>query len=48
LKKAEGKRSLGRYGHRWEDNTKMDIKEMSTRVWTEIMRLRIRTSGKTL
>jgi hypothetical protein len=26
--KSEGKRSLGETRHRWEDNTKMDLKEI--------------------
>jgi hypothetical protein len=26
--KPEGKRSLGRLRHRWEDNTKMDLQEV--------------------
>jgi hypothetical protein len=26
--KSEGKRTLGRHRHRWEDNTKMDLKEV--------------------
>jgi len=31
LGKPEGKRSLGRPRHRWEDNTKVDIKEIGMR-----------------
>jgi hypothetical protein len=27
--KSEGKRPLGRSSHRWEDNIKMDLQEMS-------------------
>jgi hypothetical protein len=26
--KPEGKRSLGRSGHRWEDNIRMDLREV--------------------
>jgi len=26
--KSEGKRLLGKHAHRWEDNIKMDLKEM--------------------
>jgi hypothetical protein len=26
--KPEGNRTLGRFRHRWEDNIKMDLKEM--------------------
>jgi hypothetical protein len=29
VKKAEGKRPVGRHSHRWEDNTEMDLKEVS-------------------
>jgi len=28
IKKLEGKRPLGRHRHRWEDNIKMDLKEI--------------------
>jgi hypothetical protein len=28
VRKPEGKRPLGRPRHRWEDNTKMDLKEI--------------------
>jgi ribosomal protein L10 len=40
--KPEGKRQLGRYGHKWEDNIKMDIQEVELRasIW-----LRIGTGG---
>ena len=27
--KPEGKRPLGRHGHRWEDNIKMDLQEVA-------------------
>jgi hypothetical protein len=30
--KPEGKGPLGRLGHRWEDNIKMDLKEICVRV----------------
>jgi len=26
--KSEGKKLLGKYAHKWEDNIKMDLKEM--------------------
>ena len=32
--KPEGKRSLGRPRHRWENNIKMDLKEVRCGVWT--------------
>ena len=33
-----GKRSLGRPGHRWEDNIRMDLKEIviNTRNWVAL------------
>ena len=36
--KPEGKRSLGRPRHRWEDNFKMDLKEMGcdARNWVDL------------
>jgi hypothetical protein len=30
--KPEGKRPLGRPGHRWEDNVKMDLKEVGSEI----------------
>jgi hypothetical protein len=41
--KSEGKRSLGRPGHRLEDN-KMDSQEWDGKMWTGFVFLRIRTS----
>jgi hypothetical protein len=32
--KPEGRRPLGRPRHRWEDNIKMDRKEVRCGVWT--------------
>jgi hypothetical protein len=32
--KPEGKRPLGRSGHRWKDNTGMDFREWTAKVWT--------------
>jgi hypothetical protein len=29
--KSEGKRSFGKHAHRWEDNVKIDLKEMGWR-----------------
>ena len=31
---AKGKRPLGRPRHRWEDNIKVDLKEVGRRAWT--------------
>jgi len=28
VRKPEGKRTLGRSGHRWEDNIKLDLQEV--------------------
>jgi hypothetical protein len=40
-KKSEGKRSLGKPRHRWEENTEMDPKEMNCEAvyWTEASHL---------
>ena len=42
--KPTGKRSLGRPGHRWEDNIRMDLKEIGIR----LIRLRIGIIGEPL
>jgi hypothetical protein len=39
------KRPLGRPRSRWEDNTKMDVKEIE---WSRLIWFRIRTSGELL
>ena len=33
--KHEGKRSLGRPRHRWEDNIKMDLQDVGWGAWTD-------------
>jgi hypothetical protein len=38
----EGKRPIGRPRHRWENNIRMDVREI---MWTDIIGLRIGTSG---
>jgi len=43
--KPEGKRLLGRPRRRWEDNIKMDLKEMDLGLWTGSSWLRIGTGG---
>jgi hypothetical protein len=43
--KPEGKRSLGRPRHRWENNIKMDLQEVGGVVGTGWSWLRIRTGG---
>jgi hypothetical protein len=40
-----GKRLLGRYMHRWEDNIKVGLKEIVWWVWVGLMWLIICTSG---
>jgi hypothetical protein len=48
--KPEGKRPPGRLRRRWEDNIKVDIKEIerSSVVWTGLIWLRIGTNGELL
>jgi hypothetical protein len=41
----EGKRPLGRPRHRWEDNIRMDLKEVDVGVGTGLGWLRIGTGG---
>jgi len=43
VEKPEGKRSLVRPMHRWEDNFKMDLQEVG--VWVGSSWLRIGTGG---
>jgi hypothetical protein len=43
--KPEGKRSLVRPRHRWEDNIKMDFKKNVMGTWTGLIGLRIGASG---
>ena len=43
--KPEGKRAVGRPGHRWDCNIKMDLQEVGLGAWTGMIRLRIRTGG---
>jgi hypothetical protein len=43
--KPEGNRPLERPRRRWEDNIKMDLKEIVLRVCIGLMLLRIRTGG---
>jgi hypothetical protein len=38
--KPEGNRLLGRPGHRWEDNIKMDLQEVGWGAWTRLIWLR--------
>jgi hypothetical protein len=43
--KPEGKRPLGRYRCRWEDNIKMIFRKWDVGVWTGLGWLRIETGG---
>ena len=44
--KLEGKRPLGRHKRRWEDNIKLDLKDVGcVGIWTGSSWLRIGTSG---
>jgi hypothetical protein len=45
--KPERKRSR-RPGSRWDDNIRIDHREIGESVWTVLIWLRIRTSGKLL
>jgi hypothetical protein len=43
--KPEGRRSLERPRRRWEDNIKMDLREVRWSAWTGLIWLRIGTGG---
>jgi hypothetical protein len=43
--KPEGRRPLGRPRRRWENNIKMDLREVGWGAWTESIWLRIGTGG---
>jgi hypothetical protein len=45
---AEGRRPLGRPRRRWEDNIKMDLREMGLGMWIGLIGLRIGTGGRFL
>jgi hypothetical protein len=46
--KREGRRPLGRTRRRWEDNIKMDLREVGWGAWTGSIWLRIGTGGELL
>jgi hypothetical protein len=46
--KPEGKRPLGRHRHRYEDNIKMDLREIAWGNMDGFILLRIGTSGELL
>jgi hypothetical protein len=43
--KLEGRRPFGRPRRRWEDNIKMDLREVGWGAWTGSIWLRIETGG---
>ena len=43
--KREGRRPLGKPRRRWEDNIKLDVREMGWEAWIGSIRLRIGTGG---
>jgi hypothetical protein len=43
--KPEGRRPLGRPRRRWEDNIKMDLREIGLGMWIGFIWLRIGTGG---
>jgi hypothetical protein len=46
--KPEGRRPLGRPRRRWEDNNKMDLREVGWVAWTGSIWLRIGTGSELL
>jgi hypothetical protein len=46
--KSDGTRPLGRASRKWEDNIKMDLREVGWSSWTGSMWLRIGTGGEHL
>jgi hypothetical protein len=46
--KPEGRRPLGRPRRRWENNIKMDLREVGWGAWTGSVWLRIGTGGELL
>jgi hypothetical protein len=45
VEKTEGKRPLGRSMRRWEDNIRIDLREVGCGVWNGLGWLRIETGG---
>jgi hypothetical protein len=43
--RPEGRRPLGRPWRRWEDNIKMDLREIGFGMWIGLIGLRIGTGG---
>jgi hypothetical protein len=45
FEKPERKRPLGKHRQRWENNTKMDLREIGREMWAGFIWLKIGTSG---
>ena len=45
VEKPDGRRPLGRPRRGWEDNIKMDLREVGWGVWTGSISLRVGTGG---
>jgi hypothetical protein len=43
--KTEGNRQLGRPRRRWEDNIKIDLREVGLEIWIGLSWLRVETGG---
>jgi hypothetical protein len=48
VRKPEGRRALGRPRRTWEDNIKMDLREVGWGAWTGSIWLRLGTGGELL
>jgi hypothetical protein len=48
FRKPEGERKLGRPRHRWEDNIRMDVREIHWEVWIGFICLKTGTGGELL
>jgi len=46
VEKPEGRRPLGRWGHRWEDNIKIDLQEVGWKVWIDVVHDTTFTRGR--
>ena len=44
--KPEGKRTLARPRHRWQDDVRVDLQEIGGGAWIGLIWLRIGTNGK--
>jgi len=46
--KPEGEKPLGRPGHRWDNNIKMNFKQVDGKTWAELIWFRIGAGGRCL